>query len=145
VLQQLQAARSTISTVNVSINMEYPRTNKRNRYLSNSFRGVFSLQFWVYALFHFIFTQSWSSLQKIPRQQDHQCQMQMLSRGIGLSRSTDPCDKTLLSSRHGVVNRFSSSKKLKKNNTKTIDITFLSQLPSHCISVMFGNTEDKNR
>lgn len=55
---------------------------------------------------------------------------------------TDPCDKTLLSSRHGMVNRFSASKKLKKNHTKTIDITFLSQLPSHCISVKFGNTEE---
>nr|AFK48864.1 unknown [Medicago truncatula] len=32
-----------------------------------------------------------------------------------------------------MINRFPTCKELKKNNTKTVNITFLSQLPSHGI------------
>ena len=35
---------------------------ERERYLSNSFRRIFSLQFWIHTLFNFVFTQPWSSL-----------------------------------------------------------------------------------
>ena len=37
-------------------------SEERERYLSNSFRRIFSLQFWIHTLFNFVFTQPWSSL-----------------------------------------------------------------------------------
>jgi hypothetical protein len=38
-----------------------------------------------------------------------------------------------------MINGFPTCKKFKKNNAKTVDITFLSQLPSHGISAKFGS------
>nr|GMD09598.1 hypothetical protein Iba_chr06dCG9720 [Ipomoea batatas] len=66
--------------------------------LCNSFWRIFPFEFWIYALFHFIFTQSWGGLK----------------------------DKALLPTRHGMVHGFPSRQKFKQDNPKTIYITLLS-------------------
>lgn len=44
-----------------------------------------------------------------------------------------PGNKTLLPFRHGVIYWLPPSEKLKKNNSKAVNITLLSYLPCHCI------------
>lgn len=48
-------------------------------------------------------------------------------------KRTHPSDKTLLPTRHIMINRFPPCKKLQKNDTETIYVTLLLQLTSHCI------------
>lgn len=46
------------------LNRYCPRERREVRNLCNCFGRIFSFQFWIHALFDFIFTQSWSSLYK---------------------------------------------------------------------------------